>query len=125
MNLQTVFQKFSIIANIKVTDSSIYLPICEDSIAEIQIHLRNDIDAESDLNVHRLETAAATLALYKHTLYTSTSSTNMESFSAGELKIKTNTNSAVKSAFQAWQHAKNSIRDLLIDETFVFERIAY
>ena len=125
MNLQTVFQKFSIISNIKITDSSKYLPICEDSINEIQIHLRNDIDAESDFNLNRLETAAATLALYKHILYTSTAPTSMESFSAGELKVKTNTSSAVKSAYQAWQHAKNSIRDLLIDETFVFERIAY
>ena len=120
MNLEIVVQRFSVIANIEIEDSSKWIPICGESMEEIKMHLKEGVDEEK--NAHRLEVAAA--ALYKYTLFTATTLTT-ESFTAGEIKIKTDPNTSVKMATKVWQEAKKSISDLIKDEGFVFERITY
>ena len=125
MNLQTIFEKFSIMSNAESNDYSTWISICQESLDELKSKLRKDVDTENSSNSRRLETAVATLALYKYSLYNSTSNTSMENFAAGEVKIKTNYSATIKAAYQAWQQAKSYISDLLIDDTFVFERIAY
>ena len=122
MNLEIVVQRFSVIANIEIEDSSKWIPICGESMEEIKMHLKEGVDKEK--NAHRLEVAAAALALYKYTLFTATTLTT-ESFTAGEIKIKTDPNTSVKMATKVWQEAKKSISDLIKDENFVFERITY
>ena len=125
MNLQKILEKFSIISNTELDDISSWIPFCEDSMEEIKAHLKKDVDIEEPSNARRLETAAATLTLYKYILYNITSNINTETFAAGELRVKTNYTASIKSAYQAWEQAKNSISDILIDETFTFERIVY
>ena len=122
MNLEIVVQRFSVIANIEIEDSSKWIPICGESMEEIKMHLKEGVDEEK--NAHRHEVAAAALALYKYTLFTATTLTT-ESFTAGEIKIKTDPNTSVKMATKVWQEAKKSISDLIKDENFVFERITY
>ncbi len=122
MNLQIVLEKFSVISNIDINDCSKWIPLCKESINEIKNNLRSDVDENA--NAYRLETAAAALSLYKYALY-SYASMKAESFSAGELKIKIDPNKCIKMAQKAWIEARNSISDLLKDESFVFERITY
>ena len=122
MNLEIVVQRFSVIANIEIEDSSKWIPICGESMEEIKMHLKEGVDEEK--NAHRLEVAAAALALYKYTLFTAATLTT-ESFTAGEIKIKTDPNTSVKMATKVWQEAKKSISDLIKDEGFVFESITY
>ena len=122
MNLEIVVQRFSVIANIEIEDSSKWIPICGESMEEIKMHLKEGVKKKK--NAHRLEVAAAALALYKYTLFTATTLTT-ESFTAGEIKIKTDPNTSVKMATKVWQEAKKSISDLIEDEGFVFERITY
>lgn len=122
MNLQMVLKRFSIITSIELDESSSWITLCKDSIEEIKSHLRKGIDAEA--HSHRLEVAAATLAFYKYTLYRS-STPGMESFAAGELRIKSDPDTSVKMAYRAWQEAKSSIADLIEDDSFIFERIVF
>lgn len=122
MNLEIVVQRFSVIANVEIEDSSKWIPVCYESTQEIKRHLKEGVDEEA--NAHRLEVAAAALALYKYTLFNATTLTT-ESFTAGEMKIKTDPNTSVKMAAKVWQEAKRSISDLIEDEGFIFERITY
>lgn len=117
-----VLERFSVIANIELDDSSQWIPMCQDCMNEITAHIKIGVDIEE--NSRRLEVAAASLALYKYALYRA-SNTAMESFTAGEVRVKTDPNTAVKMAYRAWQEAKKSIADLLEDNDFVFERIAF
>lgn len=117
-----VLERFSIITNIELDESSSWITLCKDSVEEIENHLKEGIDI--NIHAHRLEVAAATLAFYKYTLYRA-SSPGMESFSAGELRIKSDPNTSVKMAYRAWQEAKGSIADLIRDDDFVFERIVF
>lgn len=120
MDLQEVLDRFGLIANLSSDEVAPWEPICEDSILEIESHLKENIDQEA--NSRRLEAAAAALSFYKYSLYRASGS-GMESFTAGELRIKTNSTESVKIAYKVWQEAKSSICDLLIDENFIFERI--
>ncbi len=122
LNLEIVVQRFSVIANVEIEDSSKWIPVCYESMQEIKRHLKEGVDEET--NAHRLEVAAAALALYKYTLFNATTLTT-ESFTAGEMKIKTDPNTSVKMSAKVWQEAKRSISDLIEDEGFVFERITY
>lgn len=122
LNLEIVVQRFSVIANVEIEDSSKWIPVCYESTQEIKRHLKEGVDEEA--NAHRLEVAAAALALYKYTLFNATTLTT-ESFTAGEMKIKTDPNTSVKMAAKVWQEAKRSISDLIEDEGFIFERITY
>nr|DAM77055.1 MAG TPA: hypothetical protein [Caudoviricetes sp.] len=103
-------------------ESTSWIDLCEDSIEEIKSQLREDVDIEK--HSHRLEVAAAALSFYKYTLYNA-SCPGMESFAAGEIRIKSDPNTAVKMAYRAWQEAKSAIADLIKDDNFVFERIAF
>ncbi len=117
-----VLKRFSIITNIELDESSSWVTLCKDSVEEIKNHLRKGVDIEA--HAHRLEVAAATLAFYKYTLYRA-SSPGMESFAAGEIRIKSDPGTSVKMAYRAWQEAKSSIVDLIEDDSFIFERIAF
>jgi len=124
LNLQSVVEKFSIISNIEMENCSKWIPICKESLNEIQIRLRENIDLEDTAVSYRIETAAAALSLYKYALY-SGANMAMQSFSAGEIRIKSDNTGAVKIARRIWQEAKNSISDLLKDENFAFERVNF
>ncbi len=120
MNLQETLERFSIIANLSMDEVSPWIPLCEDACEEIKNHLKKEVSAEE--NSRRLNVAAAALAFYRYVLYKA-SGGGMESFAAGELRIKTNAPASVKMAYNVWKDAKNAIADLLKDDEFVFERI--
>ncbi len=120
MNLQEILERFAIIASLSMDDVSLWIPICEDASEEIKRHLKEGIS--EDENARRLNVAAAALAFYRYILY-KTAGGGTESFSAGELRIKTNAQVSVKTAYNVWRDAKNSIADLLTDDDFIFERI--
>lgn len=122
MNILAVLERFSIVANLTIENISPWIQLCKDSIEEIEKNLKSNADLE--INSRRLESAAAALSFYKYTLYRASSS-GMESFTAGELKIKNNYDSSVKMAYTIWKEAKNSIADLLLDNDFTFERIVF
>lgn len=122
MNLEAVLERFSIVAKLSIEETSPWLELCKDSTEEIENNLKSNVDMEA--NSRRLESAAAAFSFYKYTLYRASAS-GMESFSAGELKIKNDYNSSVKIANTIWKEAKNSISDLLADNDFAFERIVF
>lgn len=120
MNLQEILERFAIIASLSMDDISPWIPLCEDACEEIKRHLKEGISEEE--NARRLNVAAAALAFYRYVLYR-TSGGGMESFSAGELRIKTNAETSVKMAYNVWKDARNAVADLLTDDDFMFERI--
>ena len=120
MTTQEVLERFAIIANLTSEEITPWTALCEDAENEIRSHLREDTDEEE--HSRRLSSAAAALAFYRYMMYR-TSVGNVESFSAGELKIKTDAKTAVQLAHNIWRDARNAVCDLLNDEDFVFERI--
>lgn len=120
MNLQEILERFAIIAGLSLEETAPWTLLCEDACGEIRRNLKTGIN-EPD-NARRLNVAAAALAFYRYVLYR-VSSGGMESFTAGELRIKTDAKSAVKMAYGVWKDAKKSISDLISDNDFMFERI--
>ena len=120
MNLEKVLEHFAIIANISITEGSPWILLCEDACNDILAHLKDSVNVSE--HSRRLAVAAASLAFYRYSLYNSASGAT-ESFSAGELRIKTDVKSTVKLAYSVWAEAKHNIADLLRDDDFTFERI--
>lgn len=120
MNLNEIIKRFSIIADLSWEEASPWASVCEDASIEIKSKLRNDVNEEK--NERRLNAAAAALAFYRYVLYRC-SGGGMESFTAGEIRIKTDAKNHAKMAYNVWLDAKYSISDLLKDDDFMFERI--
>ena len=47
----------------------------------------------------------------------------MGGFTAGDIKVESQSDASVKSALSVWAEAKDSIADLLADKDFVFRRV--
>lgn len=120
MNPEKVLERFAIIANVPITEDSPWILLCEDACNDILAHIKDSVDVSE--HSRRLAVAAASLAFYRYALYNSANGA-AESFSAGELRIKTDAKSTVKLAYTVWAEAKHNIADLLKDDDFIFERI--
>lgn len=120
MNLQNIVKRFAIIANISLEEAFPWTEICEEAADEIKAHLKNDVDETE--HHRRLDAAAAALGFYRYVLYRA-SGGGMESFTAGEIRIKSDAKTSVKMALAVWKDAKRSIADLLNDDDFMFETI--
>jgi len=120
LNLNEIIKRFSIIADLSWDEASPWTSVCEDACLEIRSNLRDDVKEED--NERRLNAAAAALAFYRYVLYRC-SGGGMESFTAGEIRIKTDAKTHAKMAYNVWLDAKRSISDLLKDTEFMFERI--
>ena len=122
MNPEEILERFCIIANIPITEGSPWISLCEEAGNDLISHLKDSVDVNE--NSRRLTVAAASLAFYRYILYGSANGAT-ESFSAGELRIKTDSQSIVKLAYEVWLNAKRGISGLLRDDDFAFERIEY
>lgn len=120
MELQNIVKRFSIIANISFKEAFPWTGICEEAADEIRAHLKSSVN-ESD-HSRRLSAAAAALAFYRYVLYRA-SGGGMQSFTAGEIRIKADAKTSVKMALAVWKDAKHAIADLLNDDDFMFETV--
>ncbi len=120
MNLQDIVKRFSIISNLSLEEAFPWTQVCEEAAEEIRLHLKKGVDENE--HHRRLDAAAASLAFYRYVLYRA-SGGGMESFTAGEIRIKTDAKTSVKMALAVWKDAKHSISDLLNDDEFIFETI--
>lgn len=120
MELQNIVKRFSIIANLSFEEAFPWTEVCEESYDEIKSHLKSGVDENE--HHRRLEAAAAALSFYRYVIYRA-SGEGMESFTAGEIKIKADAKTSVKIALTVWKDAKRSIADLLNDDDFAFEAI--
>lgn len=122
MNTQEVLERFLLIANLSINESAKWTPICSDAVAEIESKLKTDIDKIQ--NGRRLTAAAAALSFYKYIIYNAAGS-GVESFSAGDISIKENTSQKIELASSIWNESKILISDLLRDDNFYFEQVAF
>ena len=106
MNPEEILERFCIIANIPLTEGSPWIFLCEEADNEIIAHLKDSVNVNE--NSRRLTVAAASLAFYRYILYKNANGST-ESFSAGELRIKNNSTSTVKMAYEVWLNAKYAI----------------
>ena len=120
MNLQEIIERFTIIANLSESEVYPWISLCEDACEEIKNHLKSGVSIQD--NSRRLCVAAAALAFYRYALYRASSGA-MESFTAGELRIKTDSKLSAQIAYSVWRDARNAVSDLLKDDEFIFERI--
>ena len=117
-DVKAKFAKLTGLTSLEVTSN--WLDVINEAISEIDSKLRSDVNKE---NVSaRLEAAYAALSFYKYSLYEATKGAEIESFSAGDVSIKSNIKVVIDKAYKFWQEAKNSIYDLLEDENFLFKR---
>ncbi len=120
MNLQDVLIKFALIADLTLEEAAPLSPICSDAVDEITVKIKDGVDNE--INSRRLTAAAAALSFYKYSLYRA-SGAGMGGFTAGDIKVESQSDASVKSALSVWAEAKDSIADLLADKDFVFRRV--
>lgn len=107
-------------ANLTLEEATSWYRTCEDAMCEIRSNLRCGVDEKS--SDRRLNIAAAALGFYKYVLYRASGS-GMDSFSVGDINIKSDKKSSVDIAYKVWQDAKKNIADILQDDNFLFERI--
>ena len=120
MDTQEVLKRFAMIASLTVEEAAPWITLCEDSICEIKKHVKEGVDMES--KERQLNAAAAALSFYKYTLYRA-SGTGMDSFTAGDISIKSEKKASVQMAYNVWTEARSCVCDLLEDDGFIFERI--
>ena len=120
MNIQEILERFALIANLTLEEASPWYRTCEDAMYEIESKLKPNVDKET--NGRRLNIAAAALGFYKYVLYRA-SGCGMDSFSAGDINIKSDKKTSVDMAYKVWQDAKRNVADILEDDNFLFERI--
>ena len=120
MNPEEILERFCIIANISLTDGSPWFLLCEEAGNEITSHLKDSVDVNE--NSRRLTVAAASLAFYRYAMY-NVANGSTEYFCAGEIRIKNDLPSTLKTAYEVWLNAKRAISDLLRDDDFIFERM--
>lgn len=121
MNIETVLSRFALIADLDPTDLEPWRVICQDSISDIEIKLKEELVPSLE-DTRRLEVAAAALAFYRYVLYRA-SKIGTDIFSAGDIQIKSDVKTSVQTAYSVWRDTRNSITDLLIDSDFVFESV--
>ncbi len=120
MDLYEIIKRFSIISGLSSDEIAPWTSLCEDACMEIRKNLRENVVEED--HSRRLNAAAAALAFYRYILYRC-SGGGMEAFTAGEIRIKTDSKVTAKMAYNIWMDAKRSVSDLLQDNEFMFERI--
>ena len=99
MDPEATLERFALIADISLAEAEKWRSLCEEACSEIESHLKESVDIVADYR--RLTTAAASLAFYRYVLYINASG-NTESFTAGELRIKTDVDSTIKLAYAVW-----------------------
>ncbi|MBR1779265.1 MAG: hypothetical protein IJ758_02025 [Clostridia bacterium] len=122
MAVADIEKRFSVLSGLSLAEVSVnFDEIITEATAEIESKLRESVDKDAERV--RLDTAIAALSFYKYALY-NTQDCEMESFAAGDVSIKHSSRALLDRASRIWQEAHNSICDLLIDENFLFKRIA-
>lgn len=122
MNLEEIIERFKIISGVLEGDTAKCVPFCEDSMNEIVLSLKKGVNPNTSENSRRLNVAAAVLAFYKYSLCKA-SVDSTAAFTAGEIRIRTDSEANIKNAYRMWREARKSIMDLLEDTEFVFERV--
>ncbi len=120
MDIQEVLKRFAMIASLTVEEAAPWITLCEDCICEIKKHVKKGVDLEN--KERQLNAAAAALSFYKYTLYRA-SGAGMDSFTAGDISIKSEKKTSVQMAYNVWTEARSCVCDLLEDDGFIFERI--
>ena len=120
MDLTKVLENFLLISGINQNKSSIYMPIIKDSIKKLTSKLKSKTIKDEDKS--RLNYAAAIFAFYKYLIFEK-SKTNTESFTAGNISIKTNIDAKLNAAKDIWLSEKEEILDLLKDDEFSFKSV--
>ena len=114
MKIEDVVERFILMTDLNSDRAAKYQPLCEDAMAEIDRRTMQDDPAAQTI----LCAAAAALALYRWALMTA--STEIGSFSAGDVKI-TKSSTSVAMAKEVWAEA--AAAPYLKDSGFLFERI--
>ena len=120
MDLTKVLENFLLISGINQNKSNIYMPIIKDSIKKLTSKLKSKTIKDEDKP--RLNYAAAIFAFYKYLIFEK-SKTNTESFTAGNISIKSNIDAKLNAAKDIWLSEKEEILDLLKDDEFSFKSI--
>lgn len=116
-NVKERLAKFSGLTVSQITEN--WEDIINEAISEINRNLREDVNVQAVSD--RLDIAYAALSFYKYALYNAGDSA-VESFSAGDVSVKSNKKSFLDRAHNVWQDVKSGMYDLLKDENFLFKR---
>ena len=120
MNIEEILAKFINMSGADAENPDENLSFCEQAMHEIESGLKTC--EPEDCDRARLNNAAAILAYYRYLLFVS-SNNSMDSFSAGDIRIRHTASGRLLSAARLKEEAMNSISDLLCDRNFMFLRV--
>lgn len=116
MDIEDVFERFALMADLSAEEAEKYKPLCMDAAAEIERNAKtNDKKAQGILCA-----AAAALCLYRWALVSASSM--CESFSAGDIRV-TKSRENISAAKEIWIELKTAAAPYLNDDGFIFEGI--
>lgn len=115
-----MLNRFALIAGLSMQDAVKWLPVCCEAKTYIESKLREHIDKDAESS--RLIAAASALSFYKYTLYRSAGDST-ESFSIGDVNIRSNNKQSVANAGILYTNAIAEIFDLLRDDEFYFKQV--
>ena len=120
VKVSDVADRFILLADIDENERSKFLPLCSKCLRQIEASLKKEADSSCDIS--RLTDAAAALTFYTHILIIH--ARESKSFDAGDIK-STKSDKSCDFAKTLWLDAKNSISDLLYDNSFAFTVVPY
>ena len=118
MDLSGVLNRFSLVSGLSPDDTIIWSSLCQDSMNEIGMALKEGVDSGAKEHKDRLENAVACLSLYKYALY-KLYETNLDT----EISTVQAKQIYIKNAYQIWLTSRTAVADILEDNEFVFEGI--
>ncbi|MBQ6569724.1 MAG: hypothetical protein IJL87_05665 [Clostridia bacterium] len=122
MNLEKIFDGFVLLTGLECTEAAKWLPLCRTAMEEINERLADGADKES--NGILLNSCASAGAFLKYAIVTSSHSES-NSFSAGDVKISKNSSSKlVESAKLLYSESLKCISDLFRDNGFFFKEMS-
>ena len=120
MDINSVSQRFIILAGIGEDELADWQMLIEDAICYVGSLLKDNVDI--DTNLALLSSAAAAYAYYKWSIVTTDE--NTKSFTAGDLSISSGKSSDTEnSAYKLWKNSLSEIRHLTEDSGFFFEGV--
>ncbi len=120
MNIEKVIDIFCRLSTLTAEDIIKFRFICETAMDNVNSYIKDNID--TDAYDGRLCFAAAALAYYRYVLW-SLSDGKGDELKLGDFSVKPSSEKRLDSAARLCREAFNSIKDIVNDNGFVFERI--
>ncbi len=122
MDNQAIIERFALLAGMTLEEAAKWEDLCIECGLEIEALKKAGVNSETANMI--LNSTAASLALYRYSMYQSSNSAG-DSFTVGDISVSTKSSASVNSdkAREAFEEAKAAAAPYLIDGDFAFKQV--